>query len=151
MSTVSKRVSYLAAGAASGAVWFGVAALLDSDWAIPKDSLPFMAAFCAAILTGIFISTVFRPLFRRTPAGIFVFLPLVTLPTGIAVFALLLWLARRFTGVDFVPSVTPAHELRLIVETYLIGGLISVFAPVLFGLALLNQYVMRSLLRRVAS
>ena len=151
MTTNLKCISYLAAGAASGTVWFGIAMLLDSNWAIPKDStFPFIAALFAAIITGIFISTVFRPLFRRTPAGIFVFLPLVTLPTGIAVFALLLWLARRFTGVHFVPSVTPAHELRLIVETYLIGGLISIFAPVLFGLALLNQYAMRFLLRRVA-
>jgi hypothetical protein len=150
MTTLLKRVSYLAAGAASGGVWFGVATLLDSDWAISKDTWPFIAALCAAVLTGILISTVFRPLFRRTPGGIFVFLPLFTLPMGIVLFSLLLWLARRFTGVHFVPSVMPAHELRLIAETYLIGGLISIFAPVLFGLALLNQYAMRFLLRRLA-
>jgi hypothetical protein len=151
MTTTQKHLTYLAAGSVSGAVWFGIATLLDSDWAIPKGSgLPFLAALFAGIASGVFISLVFRPLFRSASTSIFILLPLVTLPIAIGGFALLLWLSRWLTGVHFEPQVQPTHELRLIVVTYLVGGLMSIFAPVLFVLALLNQYAMRLLLRNLA-
>ncbi|SRR6266516_3260805 len=145
------RLPYLVAGAISGALWSAIALILDSGWAIPTNSaLILFGALCSGVATGVSISLVFRWLFNRTPTLVFLALPLATLPVAITIFAVLLWVARRFAGVHFEPQVPPSHELRLILETYLTGGLVSIVSPILLGVALLNQCVMRFLLRHAA-
>jgi len=99
---------------------------------------------------GILIALLFQRLFHRAPTPFFLILPLVTLPVAITIFALLLWAMRQLMGVQFQPSLSPLRELRLIVETYLFGGLLSIFMPILVLLALATQYAMRFLLRRAA-
>ena len=140
--------SYWIAGALSGAVWFVVARGLDNDWAIPKSSWSFLAAVVlAGVVTGEVISVLFHRAFRMKSKILFFMLPLVTLPLAIALFAVLVWLMRQSLGVRFQTEISPLSELRLIVETYLIV-LLTVFAPFLYGLALLNQYVMRAILKK---
>lgn len=140
--------SYWIAGALSGAVWFIVAMGLDNDWAMPKSSWTFLAAvILAGVVTGGLISVLFRRAFSKKSRIIFFILPLVTLPLAIALFAVLVWLMRQSLGVRFQVEISPLSELRLIVETYLIV-LLTIFAPFLYGLALLNQYVMRAILRK---
>ncbi|MBI3887356.1 MAG: hypothetical protein HY302_16745 [Opitutae bacterium] len=140
--------SYWIAGALSGAVWFFVAIGLDNDWAIPKSSWSFLAAIVfAGIMTGEVISVVFRRAFSKKSKVLFFMLPLVTLPIAIALFAVLVWLMRQSLGVRFQAAISPLAELRLIVETYLIV-LLTIFAPFLYGLALLNQSVMRAILKK---
>ncbi len=140
--------SYWIAGALSGAVWFIVALGLDNDWATPKSSWSFLAAvILAGAATGMVISVLFRRAFSKKSKVLFFALPLGTLPIAIALFAVLVWLMRQSLGVHFHAEISPLSELSLIVETYLIV-LITIFAPFLYGLALLNQYVMRAILRK---
>ena len=101
----------------------------------------------SAVVTGEAISLLFRRVFHNARKTVFFILPIVTLPVAIAMFAVLVWLVRQIFGVHFVPALSPAGELSLIFGTYLIV-LITLFAPFLYGLALLNQYPMRVILRR---
>lgn len=134
---------YLVAGAISGIVWFGVALGLDSGWAIPTDQfLPLLAAILCASITGVSISLIFRRAFRRLASGFFVFMPLITLPLAVVTFALLIWIARRLFDIE------PALSLESIVATFVVGALLSIYTPFLLALSLVNQCVMRSLLRR---
>jgi hypothetical protein len=140
--------SYWIAGALSGAVWFIVALGLDNDWAMPINSWSFLAAvILAGAATGVVISVLFHRVFSKKSKVLFFMLPLVTLPIAIALFAVLVWLMRQSLGVRFQTEISPPSELRLIVETYLFV-LLSIFAPFLYGLALLNQFVMRTIIRK---
>ena len=134
---------YLVAAAISGMVWFGVALALDSGWAIPANQfLPLIAAMLCACITGVCISLIFRRAFHRLANGFFVFLPLITLPLAVVTFALLIWIARRLFDIE------PTLSLESIVGTFALGAFLSVFTPFLLALSLVNQCVMRSLLRR---
>lgn len=151
MIAFHSRFIYVGAGAASGALWFGVALLLDAGWAIPRErTVPFVAAMLCGSTTGILIALLFQRLFHRAPTSFFLILPLATLPVAIMIFAVLLWGARQLLGVHLQPSLPALRELRLILETYFFGGLFSVFMPILLLLALATQYAMRFLLKRAA-
>jgi hypothetical protein len=146
MKSTNHSFLYLAAGLVSGALWSLIPQLFDGGWGIPPGTLGRVAGTFCAMGTGALISFLFRPAFRRAPLLGFIFLPCVTLPIAIISFALLLWLSRLALGVHFSPPPV-GGDLRLIAESYLIYGLIG-SGPVLYILALLNQYAMRSLLNR---
>jgi hypothetical protein len=146
--------SYWIAGAVSGFVWSLVALLLEfmleegRHWAIPRDRLFFLVAIMVSgIATGEFTSLLFRRPIQNAGRGACFILPLLTLPVSITFFAGLVWLIRQTFGVHFEPSLPPAGELRLIVVTYLLV-LLTLFGPFLYGLALLNQYALRLILRQ---
>ena len=140
--------SYWITGGLSGAIWFIVAKYLDNNWAIPKSSWSFLAAvILVGAATGEVISFMFRRAFIKKSKVIFFMLPLVTLPVAITLFAVLVWLMRQLLGVHFQVEISPLSELGLILEWYLIV-LLSIFAPFLYGLALLNQHVMRIILKK---
>jgi len=148
MKVPKDTLLYLTAGIASGALWFLVPLLFDDGWGIPPGSLGRIAGVSCAALTGVLIAFLFRAAFRRAPMLAFILLPCITLPVAIVSFSLLLWLSRLALGVHFTPPPV-GGELRLLAESYLIYGLLG-SGPVLYILALLNQYAMRSLLNRNA-
>ncbi len=112
---------------------------------IPPGVIGFIGAVMCGAITGIAIAVAFRWLFQRTPKFLFSFLPLFTLPAAIALFALLVWLERRALGVP--TRFAPREELLEILAIYGIYGLISVFMPVLYSVALVTQWWFRRLLR----
>ena len=121
---------------------------LDNDWAIPKSSWPFLVAvILSGVATGLVISVLFRRAFSKKSKVLYFMLPLAMLPVAIALFAVLVWLMRQSLGVRFQTEISPLSELRLIVATYLFV-LLTIFAPFLYGLSLLNQSVMRATLRK---
>ena len=148
MKAINHSLLYFAAGLVSGALWFLIPLLCDSGWGIPPGSIGSAAGVICAMLTGALISFLFRWAFRRAPVLAFILLPCVTLPVAIASFSFLLWLSRLALGVHFSPAPV-GGDLRLLTESYLIYGLLG-SGPVLYILALLNQYAMRSLLNRNA-
>src|SRR6266404_9600949 len=92
----------LAAGAVAGIIWSLLAFACDygvedmqSMTCIPPGTAGFVGALICGAATGISIAIVFRWLFRRTPKFLFPLLPVLTLPTAIILFSLLIWLERR--------------------------------------------------------
>jgi hypothetical protein len=146
MKSSDHSLLYLIAGLVSGALWFLFPLLFDSGWGIPPGSIGRVAGAFCAMVTGVLISFLFRPAFRRAPLLAFIFLPCVTLPVAIVSFSLLLWLSRLLLGVHFSPAPV-GGDLRLLAESYLVYGLLG-SGPLLYIFALLNQYAMRSLLNR---
>ncbi|HZM52558.1 MAG TPA: hypothetical protein VFE68_18795 [Vicinamibacteria bacterium] len=139
-------------GAFSGALWFGLAIAFDKgvqDFnypVIPTDSSValFMSSLCG-IATGVAVALLFqRPLLSRSWA-VFFGLPLATLPAALIVFSLLVWVTWLGFGSLEEP---PFLRLGNILGIFLIYGLLSIFAPVLYAFALLNQYLLRSLVQR---
>ncbi|MEO6034243.1 MAG: hypothetical protein ABIQ35_03210 [Verrucomicrobiota bacterium] len=149
MPTKRQNFTYVVVAAISGIIWFGIALVLDSGWAIPtKQILPFIGAMLCACLTGLFVSLLIYKPSRQTSHVIFICLTFATLPLAVLVFALLLWMMRRLLGIEFQPAVSTSHELELIVSTYLLGGLLSIFTPFLLILSIANNYLMRFLVQR---
>ncbi len=142
--------AYLVVAAISGAVWACAAIVLDGateadhSWAIPwQDPLALALIIPGGAIVGVSVGAlVRRPLQARsrlTP-----FLPLVTLPLAIALFATLVWASRAILGYHFTPQLSRRAELGLILETYLVYGLVSLMTPLLYVLALLNQRMIRA-------
>ena len=69
---------------------------------------------------------------------------MVTLPFAIGLFATLVWASRVMLGYHFEPQLSRRAELGLILETYLVYGLISLVTPLLYVLALVTQRVMKA-------
>ena len=143
---------YLAAAAVTGAAWSLLAFTLDyrvqdmqSMSCIPPGVIGLVGALLCGAATGITIAVVFRWLFRRTPKFLFPFLPLLTLPVAIAVFSLLVWLERRALGTP--TRFAPREELFEILAIYGIYGLISLFMPIVYAVALVTQWWFRRMLR----
>lgn len=133
------------AGAISGCCWFVVLLLLDGGWAMPLGSVGGIAASLAsAVGTGIVVAHLFRVPICRNRGAWFAVLPLVTVPAAIVVFSCFIWLARRASQVSFTPPLGTRSEFAFILSTYVIYGTISLIAPVLWGLAFINQRWMRS-------
>src|SRR5205814_3449170 len=146
-SPVKQRLLYFLVGAASGAVWFLIPLSFDSGWGLPHGVFGRLAALACSILTGLFISLVFVHPFRFTSLVAFFALPIITVPIAITLFSLFLWVARLALGEHFVPH--PAGgDFRLILESYIFYGLFGFLSPVLYGLALLTQWIMRTMLQR---
>jgi len=133
------------AGAISGCGWFVVLLLLDGGWAMPLGSaLGIAASLASAVGTGIVVAYLFRRPICRNKGAWFVMLPLVTVPVAILVFSCFIWLARRATQVSFNPPLGSRSDFAFILSTYAIYGTISLIAPVLWGLAFVNQRWVRS-------
>ena len=142
-----KRSLYLLFGALSGALWYLIPLTFEGGWAIPSGFIGRLAGLAAAIVTGVAVSLVFAPTFRRSPRWLFLLLPFLTLPVAIGLFAFFLWLARLSLGEHFFPRPV-SGDLYLLFESYIYYGLFGLFMPLLFGLALVNQFVMAFLLDR---
>lgn len=141
---------YVALSAVSGAIWAVMAVILDGateadhSWAIPWQD---PVALSLVLIGGATVGVVIGALVRRLTSAcsrIALFLPLLTLPLAISLFALFVWGTRVVLGYHFVPQPLGGRsELSLIVETYLVYGLVSLATPFLYGLALLNQRAIR--------
>jgi hypothetical protein len=139
-------------GALSGVVWFLLALLFDrgvQDFNI-SGLIPvttFWAGVASALsgaVTGACIAVVFRR-WIRSPSRVVLFtLPIVTLPTAIVVFAVLIWTVRLPFELPYQPS------LLQVVDNFLLYGVMSIFTPILYGCALLNQYAIREVAERRA-
>ena len=140
---------YIAAAIVAGAVWFLFPLFLDygvgdmqSMSGIPEGALA--EALACGIVTGVIIAFLFRPWFRKSSRRVFLLLPLLTLPTAIVIFSILIWFTRQWLGVH--SRFAGVEELWEILTIYLVYGLFSIFAPVLWAFALLTQYIFRTLL-----
>jgi hypothetical protein len=150
-----RHLQWLVAGAVAGAAWFLLPLLFDIGVRDMQDMQPIpvghtlaciAAAGCAA-LTGATIALLFRPCFLRR--GIWFFLlPIITLPFGILMFSLLLWIVRQSFGIH---SQHPgSEELLDILAIYGIYALMSLFAPIVYACALFTQYIFRVIFARAA-
>jgi hypothetical protein len=93
-------------------------------------------------LPGRLIALVFYRCLSAT--GIWFFLlPIITILFAIAIFSLLLWFVRGWFGIH--SHLSSHDELVDILAIYLVYGLISLFAPFVYGFALLAQYAFRVL------
>jgi hypothetical protein len=150
---MTTRSRYLVAASLSGLAWFCLALVLESategwrGWAIPRDSAPafFVFAFCGG-LTGLAVSYTFRSSFRRARGLRGACLPLVTLPFGISLFGVLVFVARWGMGYRFSPDPGAIGTFTLILVTYLAYSFMSVALVVVYPLSLVNQRIMRSVL-----
>jgi hypothetical protein len=149
-----REYAYAAVAMMSGAAWFAVAALCDSvrgEYIGGTMPLATRGAFTLFLLsgvaTGVIVSYGFRRAFHRARLPWELLLPLATIPFGVSVFAVLVWLTRFALGYR-VPSVLPGEELGIIVMGYLFYALVSLLTPVLYVLALLNQGIMHLILVR---
>lgn len=133
------------AGAISGCCWFVVLLLLDGGWAMPLSSVVGIAtSIASSVGTGVVVAHLFRVPICRARGVWFAILPLATVPAAIVVFTCLIWFARRLAQVSFVPPLVNRNEFAFILGTYAIYGTISLVAPVLWGLAFINQRWFRS-------
>jgi hypothetical protein len=148
-----RHLHRLVAGAIAGAVWFPLPFLFDIGVRDMQDMQPIpvghtfaciAAAGCAA-LTGAIIACLFRRCLVRR--GVWFFLvPIVTVPFGIVMFSLLLWIVRQSFGIH--SQHTGTEELLDILAIYGIYALMSIFAPIVYAFALLTQYVFRVVFAR---
>ena len=144
---MKNKFLYLLIGALSGAFWFLIPLSFDSGWGLPHGTLGRIVALGCGIATGLFISSAFARPFRSSSRVGFFVLPVITVPIAITLFSLFLWVARLGLNEHFFPH--PAGgDLRLILESYIFYGLSGLAAPVLYGLALLNQWIMHLVLQR---
>lgn len=112
---------------------------------IPPGVIGFVGALFCGALTGIAVAVLFRRWFSSTPTFLFLLLPALTLPVAIAIFSLLVWMERRVLGTPTRSS--PGEELGVILSIYGIYGLVSIFMPLLYGIALFTQRWFRQMLQ----
>lgn len=150
-----QRLKLVGAGTLAGAVWFLLPLFFDASVRDMQDMQPIpvghtaacIAALGCAMVTGALIALVFYRCLRVT-GMLFFLLPLLTVPVAIAVFSVLLWFVRGWFGIH--SHLSSHDELVDILAIYLVYGLISLFAPFVYGLALLTQYAFRLLSKRSA-
>ena len=106
-----------------------------------NSAIAVVASWLAATATGAAVAMAFRRPLLKSSDLFFVSLPLLTLPVALALFALLSWLA--WVGFGTTKDVPLFHRLGDFLSFFLVYGLISIFTPILFGLALLNQWAIR--------
>jgi hypothetical protein len=141
------------AGALSGGLWFLLALAFDKgvqDFnfpVIPTNNLSaWIASGFSGVATGVCMALLFHRLLVSRSKVVFFTLPIAMLPTAIVAFSLLIWVAWFALGNR--SGVDPLRRLVDILSIFLIYGLISLFTPLVYGCALLNQYALRSLLGR---
>src|SRR5262245_12142397 len=148
----AREWGYAIAAALSGTLWFGLAFLFDAmggptGWAMPTRHVGELGAFLiCGVITGVVVSYLFRPTFRRARFPSELLLPFLTLPFAISLFALLVWVVRLGLGYRFYEGVPPTRDLTLILEAYFFYSFVSIFLPVLYAFALVNQGVMHLIL-----
>jgi len=150
-----QRLKFVGTGALAGAIWFLLPLFFDTSVKDMQDMQPIpightgacIAALGCAMVTGALIALVFYRCLGAT--GIWFFLlPIVTVPVAIAIFSVLLWFVRGWFGIH--SHLSSHDELVDILAIYLVYGLISLFAPFVYGFALLTQYAFRLLSKRAA-
>ena len=151
--TQAARLRLTAAGAVSGGLWFLLALAFDKgvhDFnfpVIPTNSLAaWIASGLCSVATGVCMALLFHRLLLSRSKLVFYALPIAMLPCAIAAFSILIWVA--WVALGNRSGVVPLHRLVDILSIFLIYGLISLFTPLLYGCALLNQYALRSVLGR---
>jgi hypothetical protein len=144
----NKQLLYALAAALSGAFWFLIPLSADSGWGLPQGVFGRIVGVCCGVATGLGISFLFARAFNSPSRVVFLLLPFATLPTAIALFSILLWVARFGLTEDFYRPPPNPHYLRDILEAYIVYGLFSLGTPILYGLALLNQWIMQVVQRR---
>ena len=151
--TRRREFIYAFAAVVSGAVWFALAALCDSTRGeYIGGTMPFIAPGAqvlfplAGIGAGVAVSYGCRNAFRKARLPWELLLPLVTIPFGVSVFAMLVWVARRALS---IPSwgLSPSEELATLLTGYLVYAMLSLLMPVAYALALVNQGIMSHILR----
>lgn len=150
---ITQHLKWIGAGAVTGAAWFLLPFLFDVGVEDMQDIQPIpvghtlacIASVGCASATGIIIALVFRR-WLFPPGHWFFLLPIVTLPVAVFIFSLLLWLVRQSFGIH--SHLAGVKELLEILLIYVIYGLVGIFAPVLYGCALLTQYIFRIIFAR---
>lgn len=110
----------------------------------PQSAVGALLALASAVGTGIAVAHAFRWPIQRARAAWSAALPLVVVPVAILVFAGLIWLSRQVSHTSFDPPLVDRSEFLLIASTYAVYGMLSLFAPVLWALAYINQHWLRS-------
>jgi hypothetical protein len=145
---------YIKAAALAGAGWallpaapdFGVRDMQPIA-CIPQSGQGFFWALLCGAATGIGIALLFGAFFRGTSRQRFAMLPLLTVPTAVVLFSLLVRLERRVLGVSWHDR--PRDELLAILSAYGVYGFGCL--PLLYPLALVTQWwISRSLRSDVA-
>jgi len=153
MSDRKFQIKYICAGALCGLLWHLMLWLLykvvgGSNPSITPYSNVFsvVGSVVAGMVTGIVIALIFRRLFLVRSKLAFACLPLATLPTAIVIYSILIW----FVALLFEERTDSSALMALvgITTTYLIYGLMTIFTPLLYGIALLSQFAFRTLLKR---
>lgn len=142
---------FLVVGSIAGCVWLGFAMLFDY-WSydgvrslIPSSGLrEILVSVLVAASTGTVILVVFRRAILSGSRRLFFALPVLTLPAAIVLFSVLVWLARLALGSNGSPdwSLHPPGFM-VILDGYVMYGLFSVFAPILYVLALATQWMIQ--------
>lgn len=142
----SSRVAL--AGAVSGGVWHLLALAFDKGLqdfnypVIPIDSwLDVVIGWFAAAITGAVIAAAFqRPMLRGSRVAFFT-LPILTLPAALTIYSTLIWLSRLGLGSN--EGAPPLYGVDQILSIFFMYGLVSVFTPILYCLALATQWSIR--------
>jgi divalent metal cation (Fe/Co/Zn/Cd) transporter len=141
------------AGALSGAVWFCLALAFDKgvqDFNYPV--IPFdrwqtrSASFLSAVITGVLVALIFRTSWMSESRWSRWVVPYLAIPVAITIFSGLLRLVVLTIGDR--PDI---YTFEAISGNLGIYALISMFAPVLYGVAQLNRLAMRAVLTRAPS
>ena len=158
--TNNRRLQYICASAICGGFWFLLPLTLDKcveDYNYPllptSNFFSFAASIAAGMITGVIIAVVFQRLFLCKSRPLFFILPIFIIPTAITIFCTLIWFVwllfrLRFEVTELlnIPGLYKTPGLREILSMYLMYGL--AFSPILYGFALLSQWVFRRLLKR---
>ena len=139
------------AGAISGGLWFLLALAFDNgvrDFnfsVIPTNShLAYFGSGLSGVLTGVGIALLFHRLLLSKSRVVFFALPIATLSTAIVTFSILIWITWLALGNH--AGVPALGRLADILSIFLVYGLMSLFTPVVYACALLNQYVLRAVI-----
>jgi hypothetical protein len=140
-------------GASSGFVWFLIALTFDKgvrDFNYPviptAGLLAIAGSLLAAILTGVSISLLFQRCIQSRSMWLHLALPLITVPTAITIFSVLVWVVWLLLG--RTAGVQPLGQLANTLGFFLIYGLCSIFAPFLYVVAALNNWTLHEILKR---
>lgn len=150
MSQIESR-QLLSVGAWSGAVWFLLAMLFDKGGrdfnvpVIPSDGLiPLAASLLGGVATGIVVTFALRRAWLTRSRVLLLMAPLAALVLAIITFSLTTWLVWLVVGE--LSRLGPLGQLQQVLGTFAIYGLMSLFTPILYLLAHLNQFVVRRVL-----
>jgi hypothetical protein len=139
----------------SGSAWFLLALAFDKgveDFNIPvipsNGIVATAASLLGAIVTGVCLALAFRTAWTSRSRLVLWATPLALLTLGIVGFSVCTWLVWLLVGGP--SSVRPADQFQQVLGTFVVYGLLSVFTPVLYMLAFLNQVAIRHMLRTAA-
>ena len=135
-----RQTLYFGAALASGVSWAWIADQLGHTTET-YHGFAVVVYYLAGAITGVAVSYLFRRLFRLRGAK-FALLPFATLAFASQFFGVLHWIWLT----QFHPVPLDDGFLFGVLTTFFVMTFISLLTPIFFGLALLNQWMMRFIL-----